>query len=88
MVKVSMCGSSASCAYGKAGSVNDILFDLGCKDNKGLIGLGFIGLVFWGYLDIGNKSWAGAHGLFALKNDFMRSDASSASNPVRTCVLG
>jgi len=30
----------------------------------------------------------GYYNLFALKNDFMRSDASSASNPVRTCVLG
>lgn len=26
--------------------------------------------------------------LFALKNNFMRSEASSASSPVKTCALG
>jgi hypothetical protein len=35
--------------------VNDILFVLGCEDNEGFNGLRVWRMVFWGYVDNGNK---------------------------------
>ncbi len=90
MVKVSMCGSSASCAYGKAGNVNDIVYSLGCKDRKTGKrdkGLGWR-VLSWrrGYNEVGIENLVIYR--LARKKDFISSDASSAKSPVSKTVLG